>query len=164
MRTVAEITGLPGEHRLDGLSPGAAGMVLRGMGGPAGYRFHEFHAGRCALCGRPSRDGQLVDDHDHWVGLVRGLLDRGCNIREGSAYASSDGVLNYRTTNPATILGYREWYTGQGWPAGWWKDLRRARALTDNPTWTPDIEIGAQEDQAVADARADAIAATGLLG
>lgn len=153
-----------GRSLLGGLSLGAASMVLRGMGGPAGYRFHEFHAGRCALCGRLAQGGQLVDDHDHWVGLVRGLLDRGCNIREGSAYSSPDGVLNYRTTNPATILGYREWYTGRGWPAGWWKDLRRARTLTDNPTWTSDIELGAHEDAGLAQARDAAIAAIGQLG
>lgn len=156
--------GLPREERL---SVGALGLLFRD---PAAIQWSEFHSGvrglddgpeRCALCGRAGHRA-LVDDHDHWTGLVRGLLCRGCNISEGSAYGSTDGVLSYHEHNPASILGYRRFYTGRGWPAGWYRDVRRARALTGNPTWTPDIAIGATLGEA--DAEQWAIASAGMLG
>lgn len=42
--------------------------------------------GACALCGKaidPSVKGELVVDHDHGTGLIRGVLHRSCNAAEG---------------------------------------------------------------------------------
>ncbi len=40
--------------------------------------------GRCALCHRFGRDGELVTDHDHETGIVRGLLCQRCNLALGA--------------------------------------------------------------------------------
>jgi hypothetical protein len=79
----------------------------------------------------------MVDDHCHLNGLLRGNLCSGCNISEGVGRAEL-GQL-YRGRFPAQILGYRKWYSGYGWPAGWWLDERQARRLTANPGWTIDV-------------------------
>jgi hypothetical protein len=56
---------------------------------------------RCAICGRK---WELVVDHDHRTNFIRGLLCRGCNVRE----AFSDlGCFNwYRVLNPGTGLDW----------------------------------------------------------
>ena len=41
---------------------------------------YDFQAGRCAMCGYG--DADLVIDHDHQTGMVRGLLCRSCNVSE----------------------------------------------------------------------------------
>jgi hypothetical protein len=59
----------------------------------------------CATCGS---ENTLVEDHDHRTGLVRGMLCRSCNIREGK---SDSGVFRkYRERNPASILGIQVQY------------------------------------------------------
>lgn len=64
---------------------------------------HFWQAGRCALCGNGRRD--LVQDHDHETGLMRGLLCGSCNSREG-IYTSDEGPFGrYRKRHPASILG-----------------------------------------------------------
>jgi hypothetical protein len=63
----------------------------------------ELQGGQCALC--PATD-RLEVDHDHWTGLVRGLLCRGCNISEGQTRRPSDAVKAYRTAPPAAHLDY----------------------------------------------------------
>ena len=60
----------------------------------------------CAVCGSA---GELVDDHDHKTGLVRGCLCRSCNSREG--HADNEGIFGkYRQRNPASILGVKVRY------------------------------------------------------
>jgi len=75
--------------------------------------------GRCAIC---EVEGQeLVTDHDHSTGLVRGLLCRSCNTREGFSCGPSghgtDVFRAYRHRPPTTILGmtirYLDPFTGE---------------------------------------------------
>lgn len=74
----------------------------------AAWRFAQFHQGRCALCGQILK---LVVDHDHWSGLVRGLLCEGCNVTEGRPWTTDVmGFAGYRRRHPAAILGYYEPY------------------------------------------------------
>lgn len=102
----------------------------------ARYLFDAFHADRCAMCGRVPRVGGLVEDHDHWTGLVRGWLCRSCN-RQESVSGRAAQFEPYWRRNPATILGFRRYYEGVTWPYGWWENLAWARHLTGNPNWTP---------------------------
>ncbi|MFJ3891095.1 endonuclease domain-containing protein [Streptomyces rubrogriseus] len=53
-----------------------------------------WHANRCAACGH-RWPGDLVGDHCHQSGLLRGLLCGICNT----------AWLRYRTLTPALILG-----------------------------------------------------------
>lgn len=46
------------------------------------YRFVAFHDGRCAVC---ADETELLLDHDHWTGLVRGFLCPRCNSAESGA-------------------------------------------------------------------------------
>lgn len=63
-----------------------------------------WHGGRCAVCGIPRN---LVVDHDHSNGAIRGLLCNSCNIREGR----EGGIFNkYRKKNPASILSMHLMY------------------------------------------------------
>lgn len=67
---------------------------------------HYWHRGSCAAC---DGGGDLVLDHDHKTGLVRGYLCRSCNSRE--PHAESGSVLGrYRERNPASILGIKVRY------------------------------------------------------
>lgn len=90
--------------------------------------WHDF---RCALCGFPDFD--LVLDHDHATGLVRGRLCRSCNIAEGMGVAAV--VLKYRWRNPASILGiqvvYWSPFTGYAEPAPEEDPEEKARRLRD---------------------------------
>lgn len=58
--------------------------------------------GRCAICGK-TRD--LVCDHDHTTGLVRGWLCHSCNTREGTNRDPGTIFERYRERHPAAILG-----------------------------------------------------------
>ena len=83
----------------------------------------------CAICG--SADN-LVTDHDHKTGLVRGRLCIYCNAKEG--HADDKGIFGkYRQRNPASILGVkiRYWspWTGYAEP---------------EPVLTPEEEVPAE--------------------
>ena len=58
--------------------------------------------GNCAICGK-ARD--LVCDHDHETGLVRGWLCQSCNATEGRNHEPDTIFERYRERPPATILG-----------------------------------------------------------
>jgi len=64
----------------------------------------QWQAGRCAICGRTD---QLVVDHDHKTGLVRGHLCRQCNTLEGVDGRTGTVFQRYRELPPARILGIR---------------------------------------------------------
>ncbi|MDX3075938.1 endonuclease domain-containing protein [Streptomyces sp. MI02-7b] len=67
-----------------------------------------WHAGRCAICG-PSAilAGELVTDHDHATGLVRGLLCHQCNTYEGLNCGGRDTAGVYLFT-PGTANAARD--------------------------------------------------------
>lgn len=64
----------------------------------------DWQAGRCAVCGR---EEQLVTDHDHKTGLVRGLLCYPCNTNEGLTPQAGTVYGRYRDLPPVGILGVR---------------------------------------------------------
>jgi hypothetical protein len=65
---------------------------------------HTWQEGRCAICGNP---GDLVNDHDHQTGLIRGLLCRQCNTNEGMDGRPWTVYQRFREKHPAMILGIR---------------------------------------------------------
>ncbi|MGP4052069.1 endonuclease domain-containing protein [Streptomyces sp. 2A115] len=69
-----------------------------------------WQADRCAACGHRS-PGDLVADHCHQSGLLRGLLCGICNTAEGSAPPRHPCWLSYRALTPALILGVHLPYT-----------------------------------------------------
>jgi hypothetical protein len=71
--------------------------------------FVDWHDDRCAICGGRNLANPRVTDHDHHTGFIRGMLCRGCNIREGNS--GFPLYVRYRERNPATILGFRQVYT-----------------------------------------------------
>ncbi|MET9319204.1 endonuclease domain-containing protein [Streptomyces sp. NPDC003038] len=68
----------------------------------------EWQKGRCALCDRVDRD--LVCDHNHATGLVRGWLCRSCNTREGVNQEPGTIFSLYRERHPASLLGVQVRY------------------------------------------------------
>lgn len=84
-------------------------LVARGKEAPY-WIMREFQKSRCAICGRreggrnPDRVDQLVVDHDHATGLIRGLLCKGCNNAEGRHNVKKARYRMYRDKNPASML------------------------------------------------------------
>lgn len=72
----------------------------------SGMHLWAWHNGRCAMCGHTS---QLVEDHCHVTGMVRGLLCSGCNFSESGSHHAA--WLAWRAgRNPATLLDVSEEY------------------------------------------------------
>ncbi|MBF9071804.1 hypothetical protein I2501_27655 [Streptacidiphilus sp. NEAU-YB345] len=69
----------------------------------------EWQAGRCAACGHPHHQDVVVD-HAHESGLVRGLLCAVCNNAEGIAPPRHPRWFRYRTLPPTVILGIQITY------------------------------------------------------
>ena len=51
------------------------------------------HAGACAICGKVPEE--LVVDHDHATGRVRGMLCHGCNLSLGHLEKHLEAALRY---------------------------------------------------------------------
>ena len=62
-----------------------------------------WQAGRCAVCGEQGKP--LIRDHDHWTGMRRGQLCRGCNVHEGSCWRKACRCAGYRKRPPTAIVG-----------------------------------------------------------
>jgi hypothetical protein len=62
----------------------------------------DWQHGLCAICGNKQ---DLVIDHDHDTGLIRGLLCHSCNVSE-----SGERWDYYRERNPAKMLGLKASY------------------------------------------------------
>ena len=111
------------------------GMALRLL--------RDWQAGRCAICPGPTE----VLDHDHATALVRGWLCRCCNTREGFAYDPADPCVQYRTRNPASILGltirYFSPFTGWAEPE---PEIDEAEYLDRHPAHVLAIRFGARRD------------------
>lgn len=73
----------------------------------------ELQQGGCGICGS---SGDLVVDHDHGSGFVRGLLCRGCNNAEGrhtcDELVSECPICLWRRTPAVSWLGRTERYNG----------------------------------------------------
>ncbi|HEY9374916.1 endonuclease domain-containing protein [Streptomyces sp.] len=72
------------------------------IGGDGTVVLAAWQDGRCAICGKV-RD--LVCDHDHRTGLVRGWLCQSCNTAEGTHHEPGTIFERYRHRPPAAILG-----------------------------------------------------------
>lgn len=128
-------------ERMPGLSAAAIEMIDEGRGG-GNPRWGDFHAGRCAICAIDWQN--LVDDHCHDTGQIRGLLCRSCNTCEGVTV----GLIydRYRMWHPAAILDHHQPYTGFGWIDGWSRyehgrdvDELGERPPTPWPAWQGDV-------------------------
>lgn len=62
----------------------------------------QWHGKRCGIC---NMVGELVIDHDHRSGWVRGLLCDSCNRKEGISRVQDDVYARWRACPPAAILG-----------------------------------------------------------
>lgn len=67
-------------------------------------RLSDWQKGRCAICGIVD---QLVNDHDHQTGLVRGRLCRPCNTSEGFDGRPGTVFERYRQRPPTSMLRIR---------------------------------------------------------
>ena len=92
----------------------------------------ELQGGKCAICGGikgKKADDDLVVEHDHHTGLIRGLLCRGCNTAEGMGcgafspqggqrhYWEECGFCTYRRQPPVCWVGWTTRYES-AW-GGW---------------------------------------------
>lgn len=116
---------------------------------PAGTALDEWQAGRCAWCGDDRE--RLVSDHCHMTGFVRGLLCRGCNVKEGTAIDPRWNPWRDGDT-PARAIGHVEVYVGwRGtplWPTSpliyytaeeqhaWWDSCVAAGELPVEVPWS----------------------------
>lgn len=107
VRPEAEVAELLARHQLP------PQICSNAVSGPAAaWRFVEFHAGRCAVCGDVV--ALLVVDHKHGPRTVRGCLCYGCNMLEGSGGRDLPIFVGYRREHPALMLGYYEPFRGNG--------------------------------------------------
>lgn len=77
---------------------------------PTALRLLAAQGGVCALCKRPidlTIKGDMVVDHDHVTGLIRGALHRSCNAAEGKV-ANAAGRWGAKSMDYAAILPWME--------------------------------------------------------
>jgi hypothetical protein len=76
----------------------------------------------CGICGEMTPGPDMVVDHDHVTGLVRGLLCRSCNTREGSHADCADWrsceVCLWRRQPAVTWVGWTLAYAPPSEPIG----------------------------------------------
>lgn len=73
---------------------------------PLGMRMLQEQGGVCSLCGKPidlSIKGEMVIDHDHDTGQVRGALHRSCNAAEGKV-ANAAGRWGAKSMSYSAII------------------------------------------------------------
>lgn len=103
-----------GEVINDRLTDEALATLMDGPEAKASAILRRWQSGRCAICGRHET---LVADHDHSTGMVRGLLCRPCNTREGTYRSPNTLYGRYRERHPTEMLGlqirYRDPSTGR---------------------------------------------------
>lgn len=73
-----------------------------------GLKLLKAQGGICPLCGKPidhTIKGELVVDHNHVTGEIRGVLHRSCNSGEGKAFNAIGrwivGKMDYTLVIPA---------------------------------------------------------------
>ncbi|MFE9855624.1 endonuclease domain-containing protein [Streptomyces sp. NPDC005780] len=71
--------------------------------GDAAVVLADWQEGRCAICGKAR---ELVCDHDHATGLIRGWLCSSCNTAEGANLEPDTIFARYRERPPTVILGF----------------------------------------------------------
>lgn len=140
-----------------------------------GTTLSRWQANRCAWCGY---EDQLVRDHCHQTGLVRGLLCRSCNQTESSdfrgdwnAWRAGDHAAraaghfevytNHLGQTPLRPTAALVYYTGTERDAWWEKVITDLRAGSAWPVEAPWSEFAtARRDSDMAEMRA----AIGNLG
>ncbi|MBO0657214.1 hypothetical protein J1792_32220 [Streptomyces triculaminicus] len=87
---------------------GEALARMLGAGGDPEFRgemaLNFWQDGCCAVC---SRRDTLVTDHCHTSGLVRGLLCKSCNVKEGHHFSGGAVFRHYRQRPATVLLGVR---------------------------------------------------------
>jgi len=77
---------------------------------PFALRMLQMQGGVCALCRKPidlKIKGELVVDHDHVTGQIRGALHRSCNAAEGKV-ANAAGRWGAKSMEYAAIVPWLE--------------------------------------------------------
>lgn len=82
--------------------------ITRGQLRSVAIKLLNEQGGVCPLCGQPidiTKKGEVVVDHDHTTGLIRGALHRSCNSGEGKAFNAIGrwivGRMDYSLVIPA---------------------------------------------------------------
>ena len=88
----------------------AARKLTRSQLRPVALRLYAAQGHVCALCHQPidlTKKGELVVDHDHNDGLIRGALHRSCNAAEGKV-ANAAGRWGAKSMQDAAIIPWLE--------------------------------------------------------
>jgi hypothetical protein len=92
-----------------------------------------WHDSRCGIC---AAETDLVLDHDHGTGWVRGLLCDDCNKSEGLARDADDKFARWRACPSAAMIGlrviYDSSYTGIALPMPY-----KVTGPLSLPDWAP---------------------------
>lgn len=87
-----------------------ARKITRGQLRTYALRILKEQDGLCALCGvaiDPGVKGEMVVDHDHTTGLIRGVLHRSCNAAEGKV-ANAGGRWGAKSMSYSDIIPWLE--------------------------------------------------------
>lgn len=84
--------------------------IMRSQVRQVALKLYKQQGSVCALCGLPidlKIKGELVLDHDHKTGQIRGALHRSCNAAEGKV-ANAAGRWGSKDTSYEAILPWLE--------------------------------------------------------